>query len=484
MTRSFHRAAAVAIASLVASSCSVAPLQIPLKANQQNEDRRVVEFDPHRPMIVLSFSGGGSRATALAAAVSARLDQITYQTEAGPRRLSQDVAVISSVSGGSVFAAWVGLYGLDHDKVTAFERKIGTFDGIGYLEGRALNPLTWVDLALARRTRIDILQDMLGEFLDTTATLAAINQKGKPLIVLNAADMTSGEVFSFLPTVLDDMCLSFDDIPVTVAVSASAAVPVAFSPVLIKNAAWFDCVGARSPAGDWRTSLTWDGGAYANIEAFRWARYRASLRADKLAYREPRYVRLLDGGLADNLGLTAARHVLVDPESKAYALPALGDGRLRQLVVISVNARSDSRNTLDQSDGRTSIVEMVDAVASVPIDATTANVAAAFRGFVANLVNDRNTMHQAGQPAPFKIYPVEIDFDELPATTPQEASERDKVKSIGTSWTISQDDVSLLDAVAGKLLWRHPCFAALMDDLKASGSREAAPPPGISCPQQ
>lgn len=476
--------AALTLGLLALAGCSVAPLDLALKQSQQNVERRAVEFAADRPMVVLSFSGGGSRAAALAAAVSRRLDQITYPTPAGPRRLSQDIAIISSVSGGSVFAAWVGLYGFGHDRTQAFERKIGTFDGIGYLEARALNPLTWVDLAFTRRTRIDLLQDMLGELLETRATMSALNQKGKPLILFNATDMTAGEIFTFNPTVFDDMCLDFNELPITAAVSASAAVPVAFSPLLLKNAAWFGCKGARREPGDWRTMLTIDGGAYTNIEAFRWARYRASLRADPLAYREARYVRLLDGGLADNLGLTAVRRALVDPESPAYALEALGNGPLGRLVVIAVNARSETRNELDQSDARTSIAEMVEAVTSVPIESTTANVALAFRGFIDSLVNDRTTLRQQGLPAAFKIYPVEIDFDELPAVTKEQIEERDKVKSIATTWTISESEVSSIDKVAGELLWRHPCFRSLLTDLGASGSSEAEPPPGIQCPQQ
>jgi NTE family protein len=469
-------------AGLVLAGCSVTPVDLPLRPQQGNADRRVVEFADDRPMIVISYSGGGSRATALAAAVTARLTQIGYRTTSGEERhLSQDIAIVSSVSGGSVFGAWVGLNELDHDKVVAFETKVGTFDGIGYLERRALNPLTWADLAVTGRTRIDVLQDMLAEFLDTKATMAALNQRGKPVILLNASDMTAGEVFSFTPATFDDMCLAFDELPVVVAVSASAAVPVAFSPVLLKDWSWFDCAGARQPPGEWRTSLSNDGGAYANIEAFRTARYRASLRADKYAYRQERFVRLLDGGLADNLGLTAARRALVDPDGPAYALDALGSGRVRRLVVISVNARSDVRNDLDASNERTTISEMVGAVTSVPIDATTANVAAAFRGFVQELMTDRERL---GPKAAFKIYPVEIDFDELPTLTEDEVRIRDRVKAIATSWTISPDDVTLLDQVAGTLLWRHPCFNAHFDDLHATGSREANPPQGIICPLQ
>jgi hypothetical protein len=38
--------------------------------------------------------------------------------------------------------------------------------------------------------------------------------------------------------------------------------------------------------------------------------------------------------------------------------------------------------------------------------------------------------------------------------------------------------------VAGKLLWRHPCFRALIDDLRAAGTPESEAPPEITCPQQ
>ena len=118
------RLAGLTVGLLALAGCSVAPLELPLKLSQQNVERRAFEFTADRPMIVLSFSGGGSRAAALAAAVSRRLDLITYPTPAGSRRLSQDVAIVSSVSGGSVFAAWVGLYGFDHERIRAFERKI------------------------------------------------------------------------------------------------------------------------------------------------------------------------------------------------------------------------------------------------------------------------------------------------------------------------------------------------------------------------
>ena len=38
------------------------------------------------------------------------------------------------------------------------------------------------------------------------------------------------------------------------------------------------------------------------------------------------------------------------------------------------------------------------------------------------------------------------------------------------------------DKVAGELLWRHPCFRALVADIGLAGSPEAAPVPDTRCP--
>jgi hypothetical protein len=91
---------------------------------------RSIDTGPDHPFVVLTFSGGGSRAAALTASVTARLDGIIYATPAGPRRLSQDIAIVSSVSGGSVYAAYLALNGAGSEKADAFREKIKNFDGI------------------------------------------------------------------------------------------------------------------------------------------------------------------------------------------------------------------------------------------------------------------------------------------------------------------------------------------------------------------
>jgi NTE family protein len=83
----------------------------PLGQDASNLERRQFNFsDKTRPTVVLAFSGGGARAAALGYEVLRLLRRTTYVTATGQHNLLDDVAVISSVSGGSVTAAWFGLH--------------------------------------------------------------------------------------------------------------------------------------------------------------------------------------------------------------------------------------------------------------------------------------------------------------------------------------------------------------------------------------
>ena len=491
-------AAMALIFALANAGCGTRAVDYPLVDTQRNQDRRALTASADHPFVVVAFSGGGSRAAALAAGVTARLDRVTYQTPSGPRRLSQDIAVVSSVSGGSVYATYLAINGAGAAQAEAFQKKIQDFDGIGYLAGKALNPLTWINLQLENKTRIDILQEMLTDLLDTKATLATLNRPNQPIFLLNAADLVSGEVFTFDPPTLDDLCMNYDQTPLTLATTASAAFPIAFTPVLLQNHSYVDmagCPNRQIVPGDWRTQLKSPSGPYDNLESFRFARYRDSLRggryfnsgmSDPRPFRRPQYVRLVDGGVIDNLGLTAVRRALSTTGSAADLTPLIAQRRLKQLVIIVVNARSDAVSPLDASPEYLNIPTFASSVAGTLVDSASAASAATFRGFVLNLLSDRQRMlkdHIAG--AEFEVYPIDIDFDQLPNTTVEEQTRLNTVKSIGTSWTLKRNDVPLLDSVAGELLWRHPCFIKLVAELQqaqATPDPNAHPIQGLRCP--
>ena len=482
----------LAVLALLAG-CGTRATDYPLAAGQANPPQAPVDADPDRPFVVLTFSGGGSRAAALGAAVVERLNHLTYAAAGAPRPLASDIAVVSSVSGGSVYAADLGLNGPAH--AAAFMQRIQAFDGIGWLVQRALDPATWIALQLENETRVDVLQQMIEELLQTHATFATLNQPGKPLILLNATDMVAGQVFTFDRDTFDDVCMAYDRVPVSLGVTASAAVPIAFTPVLLRDDSYLapGCPGLRDAHLPYRVALQVPGAAYANLEQFRIARYRQSLRNETIPaqatgqpippYRQPVYLRLVDGGVADNSGTTALRRALLAPGAPADLGRLTAQGKLRHLVVIAVNARADPKSALDASDEFTTVLTMGNAISGSLVDSASANSAAVFDGFIRQLIQDRDELVSEGQTqANFAVYPIAIDFDQLPNATAAERDEQQRVKSIATSWTLQPGDVALLSRVAGELLWRHPCFRLLVNDLGLQGTPEADTVPGLRCP--
>jgi NTE family protein len=481
------------LALLLLTACGTDPTDYPLAAGEPNPPQRLVDADPERPFVVFAISGGGSRAAALGAAVVKRLNNLHYTAAGGNRPLAADIAVVSSVSGGSVYAADLGLNGPAH--AAPFMDRIQSYDGIGWLKGRALNPATWISLQLEGKTRVDLLQEMIEDLLQTNATMSVFNRPGKPLVLLNATDMVAGQVFTFDRDTLDDLCMDYDQVPVSLGVTASAAFPIAFTPVLLRNDSYLPagCPGKRNAHLPYRLPLEVAGGPYANLETYRIDRYRQSLRnetvreagsdGDVPPYRTPEYLRLVDGGVADNSGLTALRRALLMPGAPADIGRMVAQGKLRRLVVIAVNARGDTPSNLDHSTEYTNAVAMALAISGALVDSASANSALVFQNFVKQLTTDRDRLLAQGQAqANFAVYPISIDFDQLPNATAAQRAEQQKVKAIATSWTLQPGDVALLDRVAGELLWRHPCFRLLVADIGLQGTPEADAVPNVRCP--
>ena len=70
--------------------------------------------------------------------------------------------------------------------------------------------------------------------------MAALNQPGRQLTLLNDTDMVAGQVFTFDRATLDDVCMDYDRVPVSLGVTASAAFPVAFTPVLLHDDSYLE----------------------------------------------------------------------------------------------------------------------------------------------------------------------------------------------------------------------------------------------------
>ena len=130
----------------------------PLQAGEANPDRRSIDpASPDRPVILMTFSGGGSRAAALAESVLREMSATSYAASDGSHVLTEDVKLISSVSGGSVTAAWFGLHrgpGHPDGDLDDLSNDFLNQDNMAALELDAINPITWFGLVTGKITRI------------------------------------------------------------------------------------------------------------------------------------------------------------------------------------------------------------------------------------------------------------------------------------------------------------------------------------------
>ena len=236
----------------------------------------------------------------------------------------------------------------------------------------------------------------------------------------------------------------------------------------LRNYSYEDCKGTI-PGGGWiAAELTLPLPRYTNLEEYKRARYANALRNGKDAYRNEHYLHLLDGGLVDNQGVQSLTAVLVSPHSPARILEAINSGRVRRIAVITVNARADKDNGVGGNAAVPGLLKVVNTVIGAPIDSTTARSNASLQ----DLVDTLNAAGAAPARAPgrplfsgLRVYNIPVDFDQF---LPEQRQLQTAVKNIGTSWSLSPDQ--LQQAVeAGRLLLRqHPCFQRLLLDLNAT----------------
>jgi NTE family protein len=443
----------------------------PLAAGASNPAGQAVDIPPTRPAIVMSFSGGGSRAAALALFV---LQELRRHPDGEPgRTLLDDVVVVSSVSGGSVTAAQFGLYG-----AAGLDRMVPDFlalDNMAALEWQAASPVTWFRLLSGRYTRVQVVRDLFDRQLFHGATFAQMVRPGAPMVILNATDMGSGEVFAFTSERFNDICSDLSALPVSVGVAASSAVPIVLSPVDLRNDA-VGCAGNLPPAQWISDMLTKRYPRYLDVEELKRARYANSLRHGPDAYRPIDYLHLLDGGLADNVGAHSLLDVLTSPHGSLRMLNAINTGKLRRVAVIEVNARSDPSNSLSAQPETPGVLSMVNSVISNPIDAATSGNATELRTLLNELRDGASNAPPDALLGGTRVYDIEVDFDQF---LPDQTALRDQVKNVPTSWTISSADIQALDQAAQLLLHQHPCFQALLFDVHdpTGNASDACPQP-------
>jgi NTE family protein len=436
------------------SGCATHFVNEKLTEGEVNVERRSIEPSDSRPIIVVAFSGGGSRAAALGWNVLKELRDVRYKSGTHERRLVDDVAVVSSVSGGSTIAAWFGLNGPQSlDEFEPFLVK----DNVQALVNASLNPFAWFDHWFSGGSRTDFVVDLFNKDLYKDKKMSELNRPGKPFVILNTTDMAGGEIFSFRPDMFNDICSDLDEIPIALAVATSADVPIIFAPTAMRNHSVTGC--SWSPSPDWVSNkLHSKYEQYLNLPVYRAARYSNDLHRgyERFRFRDIQYLYLVDGGLADNSGAQSLLSTVQSPSDPAGILRLLNKRQVKRLVIVMVNAQSDPVPGEYQSPNRPGIFSMFDSVTGVPINSATA-------GAIGQVNDTLTQISQFASQFGAQVYNVLVDFDQF--RIPEQAKLRDQAKAIPTSWTISAQDREVLKESAATLLHQHPCFQNLLIQL-------------------
>lgn len=265
----------------------------------------------------------------------------------------------------------------------------------------------------------------------------------------------------------------------SVGVAASAAFPILLSPVNLQDFSYPQCPGNPPPQQWITTELQQPAPRYLNPDAREAARYANALRHGSGAFRDIRYLHLLDGGLADNLGVHSLMDIIASPHATVPVLRALNEGRLRRLVVITVRARSSSPSPLYLQARTPGIVAMLNSVTSNPIDAATSSIAGQKEVLLDQIRSAASAAANSAEFQGLSIYDVDVDFDQL---LPEQSNLQRAVESVLTSWTITSTNLANIKMAAALLLRQHPCFQKLLVD---SGQTLPANAPlaNIACPQ-
>ena len=388
--------------------------------------------------LILTFSGGGTRAAALSYGVMQELRD-TQIVEKGKRiSLLDETDYISSVSGGSFTSAYYGLHG---DGIFEnFENDFLRFNLEKHLFWRTVNPF----LLFSRQGRTESAIKYYQKTLFHDAVFADMIKQDHPMVIINASDLGHGIRFSFIQEYFDLLCSELAAYPVADAVAASSAVPVLFNPVVLKNydtCAGMDLIGTANlrQAEDF----------YASEDLPIVVRQLKSYgEKDKR-----KYVHFVDGGITDNLGLRALIDIIAisgNPKnlSKNWRPP-------KHLVVIAVDAATQLETEMDESNKNPSSVKVASAVTKLQLTRYDADSMLLIRQLLEKWSAKLSTPEQ-----PVATYLVSVDIKAV-----EDPAALEYLNSIPTSFSLDDEQVDKLIAAGRQLLRSDPEYQALLSAL-------------------
>ncbi len=462
--RAIRAGCVIASAALLAACAAIHndPINTALSADPRQVEAELGSDVPtnYDDMVVaLSFSGGGTRAAAFSYGVLQGFEQIRVPTRTGPVSLLDRLDFLSGVSGGSILAAYYGLKG--REGYADFKQRFLLANG----EENLQTNLSLFNIAKGLEGGVNdpgAFPPWLDAHLYNHATFRDLFRRQHPRVWINASDIYNRTAFIFAPVTFSALCSDLATYPVSMAVAASAAVPVVFSPIVIQN------FPGACPLGlpDWVRRVRGNPNAPPLMKSYADAldRYRSGAI---------KYVKLLDGGLIDNYGLagfTIARLASATPDGPLAPQEAV---KLRRFLFLVVDSGRDPSGKWAQTVPGPSGIDLIMATSDT---ATESGAIGSYSAFDATMNDWKNQLvawrchlsdadrRKFGTPPGWNCRDVQffigrISFDEL---GPERKAALNQVE---TRLRLPPDQVELLIQAGHDALAVNPKFRAFLTSL-------------------
>jgi NTE family protein len=456
---------------LLLAGCATRPINPPItQADPTTGYRfevRQAQVKNKDNLVILAFSGGGTRAAAFSYGV---LEFLKRTEIIGPKgnkgRLLDEVDVITGVSGGSFTALAYGLYG--EKLFDEYEKRFLKRDVQGEIIARALNPAYWGKLGSTGWGRSELAAQLYDEILFNDATFGDLERGTGPLIVASATDISTGSRFVFTQRIFDVICSDLNAMRLSRAAAASSAVPVVLSSITIKN--YGGTCNTITPA--WAKPFL--DSANPPRPAARAIRGIKAEQAFGDSVHRP-YLHLVDGGVSDNVGMRSVLDSLEIFEALHDAGLSSPLDSARRIIVFVVNSLSSPPTNWDESENPPGTVDILLKSAGTPIDAFSFEATELLRDTAARwqtLRRVRNSAAYAANKDPAvaaalrapdaEIYAIDVSFPEL-----KDKAELDYLNRQPTSFVLPAEAVDRLRAAAATIIMASPEFQRLLKDVGA-----------------
>jgi NTE family protein len=449
-------------AVLALSGCKHAPLNQPLAKYDNLGGFRYTPKNPEATSadlaVILFFSGGGKRASALSYGVLKELAATTAPIEGHTTRLLDKVEIISSVSGGSFTAAY---YALHHDRIFEdYESRFLKKNIDLSLISRLFAPWNWPALASPYYGRSDMAADFYDRHLFDHATFEdLIKTGGRPFLLINSTDMANGEQFSFSQNRFDLLSSDLSKVPLARAVAASSAVPLLLTPVTFKNYAGVigevrsDFLPTEPPNPRLRSRLQ---------------EVRALMRSYTDAEQRP-FIHLMDGGLSDNLGLRSIMDASLLQGGLRGLMARIRMAPPKKLAVVIVNAATRRGGEWTKQEAVPGVFKAVEQLADNIGERVNARSLDLFQQMLEDWRFEETDARRAAalaagndpeNIAPADYYMITVDFEKV-----IDPDLRYFFKNLATNFQLPTDTVDQLTQAGATLLRQSPEYQRLLSDL-------------------